>query len=123
MPLALASTRQGMMTPSFPPRRDTSLTQHTFSDLRPLRSAQRVSRGGDVPVVQALCWLTWMEGFRRSVPGADRAFVLTSFYVLTGLHAIHVVGGLVPLGVCALYWHFLDAVWLAVFLTLMLGSL
>jgi cytochrome c oxidase subunit III len=57
------------------------------------------------------------------------------FYVLTGLHAVHVVGGLGPLAVvtfrthtatdalrrlpavryCAVYWHFLDAVWCVLF--------
>ena len=62
-------------------------------------------------------------------------FALSSFYVLTGLHAAHVLGGLVPMIVvakralegryapgrhagvryCAIYWHFLDAVWLGLF--------
>ena len=60
------------------------------------------------------------------------------FYLLTGLHAAHVVGGLVPLGIVtgkslagrygsgwhpgvtymAMYWHFLDAVWIVLFLVL-----
>ncbi len=58
-----------------------------------------------------------------------------TFYMLTGLHAAHVVGGLIPLSVvtarasagrysakahagvayCALYWHFLAAVWVVLF--------
>jgi len=58
-----------------------------------------------------------------------------SFYVLTGLHAAHVIGGIVALVVVlvmtyrgsysrahhtgirntAIYWHFLDAVWLVLF--------
>jgi len=65
------------------------------------------------------------------------------FYVLTGLHAAHVIGGLIPLVVvtrramavggarysanyhpgvryCAMYWHFLDAVWVALFTILCL---
>ena len=57
------------------------------------------------------------------------------FYALTGLHAVHVLGGLVPLMIVtvaayqgmygrrknaavrytAIYWHFLTAVWCAVF--------
>ncbi len=57
------------------------------------------------------------------------------FYFLTGLHAAHVIGGLVPLGIVtakalkgeyssvyhpgvrylALYWHFLDVIWLILF--------
>jgi cytochrome c oxidase subunit 3 len=64
------------------------------------------------------------------------------FYLLTGLHALHVVGGLVPLGVTtvrawqgrytaaahegvvhvALYWHFLDVIWLVLFAVLTLTS-
>ena len=54
------------------------------------------------------------------------------FYFLTGLHAAHVIGGMVALAIvtanafrgrytatraagvghCAAYWHFLDVVWL-----------
>lgn len=50
------------------------------------------------------------------------------FYLLTGLHALHAVGGLVAWGnvsgspggdrriaLCARYWHFLLVVWLALF--------
>ncbi len=62
-----------------------------------------------------------------------------TFFILTGLHAAHVVGGLIPLAVvtrrafrgrysaafhpgveyCAIYWHFLDVVWLVMFAILM----
>lgn len=64
------------------------------------------------------------------------------FYLLTVLHAAHVVGGLIPLAVvtsrawrggysagfhpgvtyCAMYWHFLDVVWLVLFAVLMLTT-
>lgn len=48
------------------------------------------------------------------------------FYLITGLHALHVMGGMVAgafavrragdaIGLCAQYWHFLFALWLAVF--------
>ena len=48
------------------------------------------------------------------------------FYLITGLHAAHVLGGMVAgafavrrageaIGLCAQYWHFLFALWLAVF--------
>lgn len=63
-----------------------------------------------------------------------------TFYMLTGLHAAHVIGGLVPLVVVAsraakgrygsgwhpgvlysaMYWHFLDGVWLVLFTVLVL---
>ena len=63
------------------------------------------------------------------------------FYVLTGVHALHLLGGLVglgvvlqkafankltaenhePLKVAALYWHFMDVVWIYCFLLLLLA--
>jgi cytochrome c oxidase subunit III len=65
-----------------------------------------------------------------------------TFYMLTGLHGAHVLGGLVPLGLTttragggrytpeshegivhlSMYWHFLDAVWLVMFLVLMAAA-
>ena len=65
---------------------------------------------------------------------------LTGFYVLAGLHALHVLGGILVLGVttwrarkgaytandhvgvnyAAAYWHFLGAVWLVMLLFLMM---
>ena len=63
------------------------------------------------------------------------------FYVLTGVHALHLLGGLVGLGVVfqkafankltaanyeslkvfSLYWHFMDVVWIYCFLLLLLA--
>jgi heme/copper-type cytochrome/quinol oxidase subunit 3 len=106
-------------------------------------TAATLALGVTFLLIQAGCWITWMSDFQEIAAASDRRFVLAAFYVLTGLHAVHVIGGLVPLGVaawramqgrygpddhaglrlCAWYWHFLDAVWLAVFVTLMLGSL
>jgi cytochrome c oxidase subunit III len=65
-----------------------------------------------------------------------------TFYMLTGLHGAHVVGGLIPLGLTtaranrgryspeshegivhlSMYWHFLDAVWLVMFVVLMVAA-
>lgn len=62
------------------------------------------------------------------------------FYVLTAVHALHVIGGTVPLVTvwshsirgrysparhdglrnCAIYWHFLDGVWVVMLVALML---
>ncbi len=62
-----------------------------------------------------------------------------TFYLLTGLHAVHVLGGLIPLLItalraynnvynavhfggikyCTMYWHFLGIVWLVMFLILL----
>lgn len=58
------------------------------------------------------------------------------FYLFTGLHALHLIGGLVCLGVVllrrfprremvdamTLYWHFLGVLWIALFATLRLVS-
>ena len=89
-------------------------------------------------VVQALAW---REMYAQNLAISDNLYGWT-FYVLTGLHAAHVVGGLPPLAVttirasrgaytaedhrgiayCAMYWHFLDAVWIVLYATLWLGS-
>lgn len=93
--------------------------------------------------LQGLCWYAWWSVVtERWNESAEYRFALTNFYILTGLHGLHVVGGLVPLtlvtrralargyspedcaGVayCAMYWHFLDAVWLILFATLLIGT-
>ncbi len=91
--------------------------------------------------VQAVCWIEWADPLAESLDETQRIYVLTSFYVLTGIHAVHVIGGLIPLLVvsrnafrgrygaqehaavqyCGMYWHFLDAVWVVLFVTLMVG--
>ena len=82
-------------------------------------------------ISQAVCW------FRFLTPAglADSGLYGWLFYFLTGLHALHVVGGLVPLAVItvnahydrlpprratgvrhvARYWHFLGLVWLGLY--------
>jgi cytochrome c oxidase subunit III len=73
---------------------------------------------------------------------ATKSLYAFTFYMLTGLHALHVIGGLIPLvrttwrshkGVyswadftgirlMAMYWHFLDAVWIVLFVVLQLAT-
>jgi cytochrome c oxidase subunit 3 len=92
-------------------------------------------------VVQTVCWIVWLEPMRASLGQAEQVFLLTGFYTLTGLHALHVVGGLVPLVVItararagryspqfhpgviytAMYWHFLGGVWVVISATLLIG--
>ena len=101
-----------------------------------------VALGVGFLVVQAICWTAWAGPMRASLAQSEQRFLLTAFYVLTGMHALHVVGGLVPLAVItarawaepltatdrpgviytAMYWHFLDGVWLVLFVTLLIGS-
>ena len=84
----------------------------------------------------ALQTLNWWEFYSAIHPGTQFSGpYLGMFYTLTGLHAAHVIGGLIPLtGVTVrafqekysrnyypgvrystVYWHFLDAIWLALF--------
>lgn len=93
--------------------------------------------------LQTVAWLQWVPAAAERWDRSNEwRFALTSFYVFTVLHAMHVVGGLIPMALIthraiinrydaahyagvqymAMYWHFLDAVWLALFATLMLGA-
>jgi len=77
---------------------------------------------------QSANWVHMARGYRVSHP----TLYPFTFHVLTGLHALHVAGGMLPLGwvmrragrqeysssrfegltLCAWYWHFLGVVWL-----------
>jgi heme/copper-type cytochrome/quinol oxidase subunit 3 len=79
----------------------------------------------------------WYKIWTQMATAAERSSAyLKMFYAITGLHAVHVLGGLVPLAIVtvaafqgmygpkknaavrytAIYWHFLDAVWCAIFI-------
>ena len=94
-------------------------------------------------VVQAFCWSGWLTQIQSHWgESAEYRFALTSFYVLTGVHAAHVIGGLIPMGVVlkrslahrytnshhsgvyyvTMYWHFLGGVWIVLYTTLLLGT-
>jgi heme/copper-type cytochrome/quinol oxidase subunit 3 len=90
-------------------------------------------------LVQTLNW--WKMVAVDAVLATESLYAFT-FYVLTGLHALHVVGGLIPLAITTwrshrgayswadfqgvrqvgMYWHFLDAVWVVLFAVLLLAS-
>ena len=73
---------------------------------------------------------------------ATKSLYAFTFYMLTGLHALHVIGGLIPLArtswrahrgayswadfhgirLMAMYWHFLDAVWIVLFAVLQVAT-
>jgi cytochrome c oxidase subunit 3 len=75
----------------------------------------------------------------RNVPGAELFFVL--YFLITGLHAVHLMVGIVVLAVFAwgtrrlkpwalphrieaagLYWHFVDVVWIFLYPLIYLGG-
>lgn len=89
--------------------------------------------------LQTACWLVWFDRTEGRWAGSDAwRLALTGFYVLTGLHAAHVLGGLIALvwalaragtspsfardtiHSCAMYWHFLGAVWLCLLAMLLI---
>jgi len=86
--------------------------------------------------LQVLLWQQlWADGIRFGT-----GIVGAVLYALTSLHALHVVGGIVVLGYllaiavrggqlqrkastlrfCGMYWHFVDAVWLVMFVGMFL---
>jgi cytochrome c oxidase subunit 3 len=82
--------------------------------------------------------LSWIE-LTRSQTTVTSDLYGWLFYFLTGLHALHVVGGLVPLGIVtvnafygrysplrqggirhvAVYWHFLGVIWISLYAMLL----
>ncbi|MBL4850633.1 MAG: heme-copper oxidase subunit III [Planctomycetes bacterium] len=88
-------------------------------------------------ILQVVAWQLLYE--RAGAPAVKTLYGMT-FYFLTGIHGLHVVGGLVPLAIttykarvgayslgehtgvlmCSMYWHFLDVIWLILFSVLVL---
>ncbi len=114
--------------------------------------AQRGARRGDGTALRRGLGLTTLLGLAFLASQTLNWFALVAanltmrtnlygftFYLLTGLHALHVLGGLGPLAALtaqawrgpgsdalarrvaylAAYWHFLDAVWLVLFAVLL----
>lgn len=85
--------------------------------------------------------IAWVQMWRAGAPITSGLYAWT-FYVFTALHALHVIGGIVPMAVvarrarggvysrragagveyCAMYWHFLFAVWIALYAMLLIGA-
>ena len=86
-------------------------------------------------ISQVWAWIAWHD-LVQGLQG--RQIATASLYVASGVHVAHVLGGLVPLGMLlwyagawgdrqrsllrlsAVYWHFLDAVWIVLVVTLLL---
>jgi cytochrome c oxidase subunit 3 len=94
-------------------------------------------------LIQTACWVKWFQTVSPFwTDSGEVRYALTNFYVLTGLHALHVIGGIIPMVIVmrhafggqyrteshsgvhyiAMYWHFLDVVWIILFLTLLIGT-
>jgi len=88
-------------------------------------------------VFVALQGVSW-SALTEARPADVTTLFQFTFLMLCGLHALHVLGGLVALGLVtsgawrgraspaairhtATYWHYLDAVWLLIFAVLVLG--
>lgn len=106
--------------------------------MRALRSASVLTFTAAVAFV-ALQVKNWLELIDRGLPPTTFNLHIWGFYLLTALHAAHVLGGLVAAAVVlrrtyaglygptshgglwrmAAYWHFLDAVWIVLFIVLL----
>ncbi|NJN64048.1 MAG: heme-copper oxidase subunit III, partial [Acidobacteria bacterium] len=92
--------------------------------------------GGAFLILQIVNWFFFVRGIAE----VSKTLFGFSFYVLTGLHALHVVAGLIQLAVVTvragqgrytaeshgaiwysvMYWHFLDVAWLVLYAALMI---
>jgi cytochrome c oxidase subunit 3 len=145
-----ASKWEPGVSPAFPPilwANTVALLASSFT----FRRAVRAIGGGDGRGLVRLLALTellgagfvagqglaWRDLLHAGVTMGTGSYG-TIFYFLTGLHAAHVLGGLVSLGVChgrallgrytreshlgvelaELYWHFLGVVWIVLVLLL-----
>jgi len=119
--------------------------QRALSGIR-ADNARRLRTGILVTALLGLAFLVsqsvnWFGLVAMRIAKTPNLYAFT-FFLLTGLHAAHVIGGLVPLGIVTgnayrgrystashagvqyvtMYWHFLTAVWLVMFTILYLAA-
>jgi len=119
---------------------------HAFTSLRSNRQ-DALLRGLWLGLAFATAFLVgqafnWFQMFRAHAELGDRSLFAFTFYLLTGLHAAHVLGGFVPLGIvlhrakareysssrvdgvrfCVWYWHYLGVIWLVLLITMVLAQ-
>ena len=134
----------GIEPPELSPR-IIAFTAVLLGSSLPLVVAERAVRRDDRRVVRAMLALSFLLGLafvaNQALEYRDLGFGLrdnayaSSFYLITGLHGLHVIVGLalsavvqlkvalgkidsrrhLTLDVFALYWHFVDVVWVFVF--------
>ena len=106
-------------------------------DVRGLRRWMIITLALAIAFLAMQGW-AWSDLVDRGLDFSQHLYAWT-FYFLTGLHAIHVIGGVIPMcfvtaravrlgytredhrGVAyvAMYWHFLDVAWIILYLTLL----
>jgi cytochrome c oxidase subunit 3 len=106
-------------------------------DVRGLRRWMIITLALAIAFLAMQGW-AWSDLVDRGLDFSQHLYAWT-FYFLTGLHAIHVIGGVIPMcfvtaravrlgytredhrGVAyvAMYWHFLDVAWITLYLTLL----
>ena len=84
----------------------------------------------------------WLHMYREQTAYAQPTLFEFTFYLLTGLHALHVLGGFVPLGIVinrasqreysssrndgvrfwVWYWHYLGAIWIVPLVVMLLSQ-
>lgn len=92
--------------------------------------------------LQTICWVQWYDDAEAVFEIDAYRFAGWGFIVLSGIHAAHVIGGIMPLIVVVIrsffgaytaeshggmtnvvvYWHFLDVVWIVMFLILLVST-
>jgi cytochrome c oxidase subunit III len=124
----------------------SSVTAH--GALRSARAGNSAAVGPALAVTWALgaLFLTiqivnWLGLMAAEMTAGSSLYGFT-FYMLTGLHGAHVIGGLIPVAVvtakafrgaytadehrgvtyAAMYWHFLDGIWLVMFLSMIAAT-
>jgi cytochrome c oxidase subunit III len=110
-----------------------------------IAAARREDRGRAIEWLAVTALLGALFLTNQLVEYAEAPFAIDDhaygsiFYVMTGFHGLHVLGGLVFIGavaiaiaghsrapveqtvdVCGYYWHFVDVVWVAMFTTIYL---
>ena len=92
-------------------------------------------------VSQTMAWFEWDAAIQSLIQQEQVSrLAVTGFHVLTGLHAAHLIGGLIPLAIVTIvvlmgawhagrargihyigmYWHFMDLIWVLLMATLVL---
>jgi cytochrome c oxidase subunit 3 len=121
----------------------SSLTMHGA-----VKAGERDDRRGAIRWLAFTALLGALFLTNQAIEYHDAAFSISShaygsaFYLMTGFHGLHVLGGLLFMGaiaaaiggrtskvpaasaveVCGYYWHFVDVVWVAMFATIYLLS-